>query len=195
MSVIDPATSAPLALAGRIVTMDEAALVLDDGVLYAGGGRIVAVKPPEVAPPAGFEQVPVVVTGGTLYPGLIELHNHQPYAVLPLWPVPRRFGDRGQWQRSVEYRQRVTAPMTVLGADPDLTAAIVRYAEEPGEGRPRRAGVGVGLGDARAQRSHRCTFGVRSICHPTSPSGPVARELQGPLSSRSSPAAAQSRAR
>ncbi len=32
--VFDPATSAPIALAGRVVTMDAARTVLDDAVLY-----------------------------------------------------------------------------------------------------------------------------------------------------------------
>ena len=40
----------------------------------------------------------MVDTGGTLFPGLIELHNHLGYNALPLWwPVPKRFEHRGQW--------------------------------------------------------------------------------------------------
>src|SRR5438270_566782 len=42
---IDPATSAPVALRGRIVTMDSGGTVLPDGVLYAKDGAIVALTP------------------------------------------------------------------------------------------------------------------------------------------------------
>jgi hypothetical protein len=42
--------------------------------------------------------VAVVEIRGTLFPGLIELHNHPSYNALPLWsPVPKRFTNRGQW--------------------------------------------------------------------------------------------------
>ena len=42
--------------------------------------------------PSDFDNVAAVDTGGTLFPGLIELHNHLSYNVLPLWsPVPKLF--------------------------------------------------------------------------------------------------------
>ena len=48
----------------------------------------------------------VVDTGGTLFPGLIELHNHLSYNALPLWsPVPKLFQHRGQWPGHPDYRQ------------------------------------------------------------------------------------------
>ena len=37
-----------------------------------------------MAPPAGFDGIGPVDTGGTLFPGLIELHNHLSYNALPL---------------------------------------------------------------------------------------------------------------
>jgi len=62
--------------------MDAAGTVVDDGVLYARDGVITAIQPAAAAAPPGFEQVAPVDTGGTVYPGLIELHNHLPYDVL-----------------------------------------------------------------------------------------------------------------
>ena len=123
--------SAPnlLALSGRVVVMDDARTVLDSGVVYIGDNRIVAVNPARRAPPDGFADVPVVATGGTVLPGLIELHNHLPYDVLGLWDVPKKYGNRDQWSSIPEYRQLITGPMQVLGSDPQLAAAVIRYVE------------------------------------------------------------------
>jgi hypothetical protein len=95
---IDPLTGTTLALAGRVVTMDDAFTVKDDAIVYIDKGRILAVQDrAEPAPPA-FSGVTPVETAGTLFPGLIELHNHLSYNVLPPWaPVPKRFTHRGQW--------------------------------------------------------------------------------------------------
>ncbi|MEU8827044.1 amidohydrolase family protein [Streptomyces sp. NPDC048636] len=119
------------ALRGRIVTMDPHDTVLDDGVLYIGRGLVDAVLPAGAPRPPGHEDTPVVRTGGTVYPGLIELHNHLPYDVLPLWRIPERYGNRSDWGGRVNpaYRTLVTGPMTVLGEDPALMPAVVRYVE------------------------------------------------------------------
>ena len=98
-------------LRGRIVTMVEGAPVLGDGCVYVRGGAIVAVLDASAPRPSGFSEERVVRVGGTLYPGLVELHNHLPYNVLPLWDVPRRFDNRGQWGRLPEYAAGITAPM------------------------------------------------------------------------------------
>ncbi|MFD3525010.1 amidohydrolase family protein [Streptomyces sp. NPDC058653] len=127
----DGPTTHRFALRGRVVTLDESDTVLDDGVVYVGGRSIDAVLPAGAPAPRGFEDVAPVVTGGTVYPGLIELHNHLPYDVLPLWNVPKRYGNRSQWGGSGNpaYRTLVTGPMRVLGEDPDLMPAVVRYVE------------------------------------------------------------------
>src|SRR5262245_34323690 len=73
---IDPITGPAVALAGRVVTMDDAFTVLTDAIVYLDKGRIVAVQGRGQPSPAGFETVRVVETRGTLFPGLIDLHNH-----------------------------------------------------------------------------------------------------------------------
>ncbi|MDI2124662.1 amidohydrolase family protein [Yinghuangia seranimata] len=125
----DAPQGARSALRGRIVTMDAAGTVLDDGVVYLDGTTIAAVQPATASPPDGFDEVAVVPTRGTVYPGLIELHNHLPYDVLPLWQVPRAFTNRSQWGGISDYHRLVTGPMTVLGEDPQLMPAVVRYVE------------------------------------------------------------------
>ncbi len=128
---IDPAISSPIALAGRVVTMDAVGTVLAAGVVYAQDASIIAVLPHGVAPPAGFETVPLTQSGGTIYPGLIELHNHLPYDVLSLWNVPKQYGDRDQWSGSStpDYHRLITGPMSVLGRNDEVVPAIVRYVE------------------------------------------------------------------
>ncbi len=109
--------------------MDDGGTVLADGVVYLDRGEIAAVGEAAAAPPAGFDQVAVLATGGTIYPGLIELHNHLPYDVLQLWQVPRRYTNRDQWGGTPEYRRLISGPMTVLGRTPGLMGAVVRYVE------------------------------------------------------------------
>ena len=133
---IDPLTGPKLALAGRVVTMDDAFTVNTDAVIYIDRGSIVAVQDRAMAAPAGFGDVAPVDTGGTLFPGLIELHNHLSYNALPLWsPVPKLFQHRGQWPDHPDYRKLISGPMTVVGeyrdaqGKPALLAPLVRYVE------------------------------------------------------------------
>ena len=112
---IDPLVGPRYRLEGKVVTMDSSFHVLDRGVVYVAAGEIAAVQPTEAAPPPGFELSPLVRSGGTIYPGLIELHNHLSYDVLPLWDVPQQFSNRAQWGSLAEYRKLVTAEYDVPG--------------------------------------------------------------------------------
>src|SRR5215471_12192926 len=96
-STIDPMTGGPLVLEGRIVTMNAAGSVLAAGRLYIDKGTIVAVQDATAAPPAGFAGAPILDTKGTIYPGLIELHNHLAYNALRLWAVPKKYANRDDW--------------------------------------------------------------------------------------------------
>ena len=116
--------------------MDDAFTVRPDGVVYVDEGRVTAVQERAEPAPAGFEGVDVVETFGTIFPGLIELHNHLSYNALPLWaPVPKRFEHRGQWPDYKDYRPMISGPMTVIGeyrdasGQPALLPALVRYVE------------------------------------------------------------------
>lgn len=126
---IDPADSPKLVLQGRVVTMNGNFKVIADGRVYTQNGDIVAVQEASAPAPAGFGNTAVTDTGGTIYPGLIDLHNHMPYNVLPLWQVPKKFGNRGQWGNHPEYHSKISAPMQTLAATPELLASICRYVE------------------------------------------------------------------
>jgi len=126
---MNPLASTQYALRGTIVTMDASNTVLAGGTVCVSEGKIVSVQPSGVPLPPAFQNILVVDTQGTIYPGLIELHNHLSYDVLPLWNVPKRFDNRDQWTAVPEYHQLVTGPMNVLGKTPGCVQAIVRYVE------------------------------------------------------------------
>ncbi len=130
-SVIDPLTSPRLALSGRVVTMDASHSTIPKGTVYLEKGGIVAVQAAAADPPAGFGSVKRVAVGGTIYPGLIELHNHLAYNALRLWQVPKTYANRDEWgsKRNKEYRPTISGPMTVLGKSPGLLPALIRYVE------------------------------------------------------------------
>ena len=98
--------------------MDGASTVIDDGAVWIGeDGRIAQVAEREAAAPAGFDGAPVVTTGGTLYPGLIDLHNHLAYNCVGLWIAPKEtpYVSRNQWPREKEYVTGVREPAAALG--------------------------------------------------------------------------------
>lgn len=153
-----PPNGPRFALRGRVVTMDAARTVLDDGVVFVEHGSLTAVQPAAAPPPASCGDLAPLDTGATIYPGLIELHNHLPYDVLPLWQVPKRYGDRGQWGGSAnpDYHRLVTGPMSVLGASAALMPAVVRYVEGKALVNGTTTSQGVALfSDAGARRMYR----------------------------------------
>jgi 5-methylthioadenosine/S-adenosylhomocysteine deaminase len=132
---IDPFTGPKLALAGRVVTMDDNFTVRPDSIVYINQACVVDIRD-RTNPHPDFDGVPVVETGGTIFPGLIELHNHLSYNALPLWsPMPKLFQYRDQWSTYKDYRPLISGPMTVIGeyrgddGKPALLPALVRYVE------------------------------------------------------------------
>ena len=126
---IDPLDGPKLALAGDVVTMDDSYRVVRKGVVYIDKGCVVEVRKASDPAPEDFKGVSVVATKGTMFPGLIELHNHLSYNALPLWNVPKPYGNRDQWSGTPEYRKLVSGPMNVIGHTPKLLPALVRYVE------------------------------------------------------------------
>lgn len=132
LSTLDESAGARLVVTGDIVTMSEHRDIILGGRLCLNGHTIVAVLRPEEELPIGFEHAPVVETGGTIYPGLIDLHNHLPYNMVPLWQVDRQFQHRLQWQGAKEYYPAVRAPFGLLNehkTDAGYVPAIVRFVE------------------------------------------------------------------
>jgi 5-methylthioadenosine/S-adenosylhomocysteine deaminase len=124
---INPLTDAYV-LEGRIVTMSPRG-VIDNGRIYLQGRVIKSVGPATDPVPQGFETAPHVATKGTIYPGLIELHNHLSYNAMPLWEVPTTYSNNGQWRGGEDYSRRITKPSQVLGQSAGVLQALVRYVE------------------------------------------------------------------
>jgi 5-methylthioadenosine/S-adenosylhomocysteine deaminase len=115
-------------LLGRVVTMGPQG-VLPRGAIYVDLNRIQAVLRAVDPPPPGFEDAPRINTGDTIYPGLIELHNHLSYNAMPLWDVPLKYTNSGQWKNHSDYRKLITKPSQVLGRSAGIVEAVVRFVE------------------------------------------------------------------
>lgn len=115
------------ALGGKIVTMNAAGDVYPKGYLLIKDNRILDVVNGNL--PDKYKTVEKVETGSVIYPGLIDLHNHFVYNVLPLWVVPEKYTNRSQWPRHKEYSAGVSQPMALLTGYADSSKAIVRYIE------------------------------------------------------------------
>jgi 5-methylthioadenosine/S-adenosylhomocysteine deaminase len=119
-------------LVGDVVTMDTQRTVVRAARVCINAGAIDAVVPAGQPLPDPYRGAFVVETGGTLFPGLIALHDHLSYNMMPLWAVPRKFTNRSQWLApDPSYQQLVAAPAKILGQNVDLDylRAIVRFVE------------------------------------------------------------------
>ncbi len=108
--------------------MDASRTVLDEAIVWVADGFISDVTAADQIPPdqAGL---PVIPTAGTIYPGMIELHNHLAYNSLPLFKIPQRYTMREGWQGTIGYRRYVSGPAGVIASVPDLIRATIRYVE------------------------------------------------------------------
>jgi 5-methylthioadenosine/S-adenosylhomocysteine deaminase len=122
------------ALRGRIVTMDaknpaDKDSIISDGVIYIADGVIADITTPTAPVPAAFKDAPRISTHGTIYPGLIELHNHLSYNILPLWKVSGTYTNNSQWRNAEDKRKLISGPMSLLNNAGGYLGAIVRYVE------------------------------------------------------------------
>ena len=116
-------TKSPLILLeGTIVTMNAAREVIQHGYVLVRDGRIAAVwkgaHPPDGVDLSGVVRAPSG-RGAHIYPGLINLHDHPFYDVLPLWQPPSSHrqpelgqadGDGAIWQPISVERGGLTQP-------------------------------------------------------------------------------------
>ncbi len=104
--------------------------VINDGAVYVDAGTIEHVRQRAAKlPDSKYRGATRIRTGGTIFPGFIELHNHLAYNAMPLWQVPTRYTNNGQWRGTETYTRRITKPSQVLGQSNGAAQALVRYTE------------------------------------------------------------------
>ena len=131
-------------LKGRVVTMDGETNVINDGNVMVRDGKITGVWSSNTNPPAGvdFTDVPIVETDGTIYPGLIDLHNHVHYNHIPLWDFEVHLSEsqkseeggytnRYQWGNNWDYGPSITWMKTNIQSTYrwDMASEQMKYAE------------------------------------------------------------------
>lgn len=118
-------------LQGRIVTMDSNGSVIPEGFVCVENDLISSITSAAAGIPPAFQQSPLIQTHGTIYPGLVELHNHPAYNAIPLWRVPQRYPNREQWRHDKLYLRQVLNPATLLTHHPQeiYPKSVARFVE------------------------------------------------------------------
>ena len=129
-------------LKGRVVTMTGFNNVLENGNVMIEDGMIVAVWSDGEIPPINTDDVTVHDTEATIYPGLIDLHNHMHYNHIPLWDFEVHLSEsqkseeggytnRYQWGNNWDYGPSITWMKTnVQDRDRwDMASEQMKYAE------------------------------------------------------------------
>jgi 5-methylthioadenosine/S-adenosylhomocysteine deaminase len=109
------------ALRGTLVTPTE---IIENGTILVTGEKIEAVGKDIKVPAA----VKTINTGGFIYPGLIDLHDHLTWNFLPRWKPNREFANRYEWQAVPEYKVVLTTPEGKV-FDEGLACDTEQYAE------------------------------------------------------------------
>jgi 5-methylthioadenosine/S-adenosylhomocysteine deaminase len=97
------------ALRGTLVTPDE---VIDNGVLLVQDGRIAGAGAAVTIP----DGTRVIDTGGFIFPGLIDLHNHITWNAHPRWSPGTLVKNRYEWQAMDSYAVGLSGPHAKVGS-------------------------------------------------------------------------------
>ncbi len=120
-------------LRGKIVTMENETAIVPDGKILVRGGMIEAVWDAGGSPPSHTDVtgIPVIDTNGTIYPGLIDTHNHLLYNTIPIWNVTPGYTNRYEWQESNNIEPDIENPHIILTYPQyaDLSIEVTKYAE------------------------------------------------------------------
>jgi len=129
-------------LKGRIVPMTGEADVINEGHVLVQNGMIEAVWENQVPSDIQLTNVPVIETNGTIYPGMLDLHNHLHYNQAPLWdmtphlPENNRnawggYNNRYEWKNHPDYSEQVTKPKMLVHSGPywNMESEAMKYIE------------------------------------------------------------------
>ena len=139
-TVSDEPSTTEYILTGRIVTMTSESSFFDGGLLVRDG-KIQSVWSGSTIP-AAHAGIEVIETDGTIYPGLIDLHNHMHYNHIPLWDFEVHlstnsrsdeggYTNRYQWGNNWDYGPSITWMKTNIQSSSrwDMSTEQMKYAE------------------------------------------------------------------
>ena len=129
-------------LTGRIVPMTGPGDVIDQGHVLVQDGTITAVWENDIPANVQLTNVPVIPTNGTIYPGLLDLHNHLHYNQVPLWDMEPHlsvsdrnawggYNNRYEWKNHPDYSEQVTKPKMLVHSGPywNMESEAMKYIE------------------------------------------------------------------
>ena len=118
----EPIRTGRYVLKGDVVTPTG---VVKGGFVVVEDEKIVEVRTRTQGPGQG---VTAVDTGGIIFPGLIDGHNHVEYNVVPLADLGQRFANRNQWPRKAAYKRLIKDPRKAV-----ITAGLTCQGVKHGE--------------------------------------------------------------
>ena len=129
-----------MVLQGRVVTMNAEADVINEGNVLIRGGKIEAVWGDQIPANVDLTNVPIIDTNGTIYPGLIDSHNHMHYNHIPLWDFEVHtsskseeggYSNRNQWKNNPNYKRDISWMKTFVqgGSMWNMADEQMKYAE------------------------------------------------------------------
>jgi 5-methylthioadenosine/S-adenosylhomocysteine deaminase len=89
-------------LQGTLLTPNE---TIEGGSLTVHDSKIV-----QVGKGGAAEAGPIIEVHGVIMPGMIDLHDHITWNVIPRWKPGRLFGNRYEWEESAEYSHALKDP-------------------------------------------------------------------------------------
>ena len=98
------AGAADITLKGTVVTPTA---VLNAAAVTIRGSHIVSVGPVKAGTPG-------IAIDDVIFPGLIDLHNHLTWNVLPEWHPGRTFTNRSQWRAAADYLKATEQPYAAM---------------------------------------------------------------------------------
>lgn len=129
-------------LRGQIVPMTDENDVIEDGYLLVQDGMIEAVWEDLVPSNVDITDVPIIETDASIYPGLIDLHNHLHYNQAPLWDMDTHlssdkqnqwggYNNRYEWKNHPDYSSQVTKPKMLVHSGPywNMESQAMKYIE------------------------------------------------------------------
>ena len=106
---------------GTIVTPSQ---VLSDGAISILGSQI-----DDVGATLTGTQGTIVETDSFIFPGLIDLHDHITWNLLPRWRPNQLFINRYEWQQTTAYSMALEEPHRAISADHELACDADRLGE------------------------------------------------------------------